>query len=63
MLMRRIRRDLEQRGRTDIMEMNGKVVELAGRVGLRADTNRFLTHLIRARERMWRKAVPDKKET
>jgi len=46
--------DLEQRGRTDIMEMNGKVVELAGRVGLRADTNRMLTHLIRARERMWR---------
>ncbi len=47
--------DLEQRGRTDIMEMNGKVVELAGCVGLRADTNRLLTHLIRARERMWRK--------
>ncbi len=47
--------DLEQRGRTDIMEMNGKVVELAGRVGLRADTNLMLTHLIRARERMWRK--------
>jgi 2-dehydropantoate 2-reductase len=45
--------DLEQRGRTDIMEMNGKVVELAGRVGLRADTNRVLTRLIRARERMW----------
>ena len=37
--------------------MNGKVVELAGRVGLRADTNRLLTHLIRARERMWRKRV------
>jgi len=47
--------DLEQRGRTDIMEMNGKVVKLAGHVGLRADTNRLLTHLIRARERMWRK--------
>ena len=47
--------DLEQRGRTDIMQMNGKVVELAGRVGLRADTNRLLTHLIRARERMWHK--------
>ena len=46
--------DLEQRGRTDIMEMNGKVVELAGRLGLRADTNRLLTHLIRARERTWR---------
>jgi 2-dehydropantoate 2-reductase len=46
--------DLEQRGRTDIMEMNGKVVELAGRVGLRTDTNRMLMHLIRARERMWR---------
>ncbi len=47
--------DLEQRGRTDIMAMNGKIVELAGRVGLRADTNRMLTHLIRARERMWHK--------
>jgi 2-dehydropantoate 2-reductase len=47
--------DLEQRGRTDIMAMNGKVVELARRAGLRADTNRMLTHLIRARERMWRK--------
>jgi 2-dehydropantoate 2-reductase len=47
--------DLEQRGRTDIMEMNGKVVELAARVGLRAEANRMLTGLIRARERMWRK--------
>jgi 2-dehydropantoate 2-reductase len=47
--------DLEQRGRTDIMEMNGKVAELAARVGLRAETNRMLTRLIRARERMWRK--------
>jgi 2-dehydropantoate 2-reductase len=47
--------DLEQRGRTDIMEMNGKVAELAARVGLRADTNRTLTGLIRARERIWRK--------
>jgi len=47
--------DLEQRGRTDIMAMNGKVVELAARVGLRAQTNRMLTHLIRARERMWQK--------
>jgi 2-dehydropantoate 2-reductase len=55
--------DLEQRGRTDIMEMNGKVVELAGRVGLRADTNRLLTRLIRARERMWRKLVDEKEET
>ena len=54
--------DLEQRGRTDIMEMNGKVVELAGRVGLRADTNRLLTHLIRARERMWHKRVPDRRK-
>ena len=55
--------DLEQRGRTDIMEMNGKVVELAGRVGLRADTNRLLTHLIRARERIWRKPGPKTEET
>ena len=47
--------DLEQRGRTDIMEMNGKVAELAARVGLRAEANQMLTRLIRARERMWRK--------
>lgn len=46
--------DLERRGRTDIGEMNGKVAELADQLGLRADTNRFLTRLIRARERMWR---------
>lgn len=31
--------------------MNGKVVELAQMHGLRADTNRTLTRLIRARER------------
>ena len=47
--------DLERRGRTDIGEMNGKVVELADSVGLRADTNRMLTRLISARERMFRK--------
>jgi 2-dehydropantoate 2-reductase len=47
--------DLERRGRTDIGEMNGKVVELADSVGLRADTNRMLTRLIRARERMFHK--------
>ena len=46
--------DLERRGRTDIDEMNGKIVELAERHGLSADTNRVLTGLIRARERMWR---------
>jgi 2-dehydropantoate 2-reductase len=44
--------DLEQRGRTDIDEMNGKIVELAERHGLRADTNRVLTRLIHAREKM-----------
>ena len=46
--------DLEQRGRTDIDEMNGKIVELAERHGLHAHTNRVLTGLIHARERMWR---------
>ncbi|HSR57023.1 MAG TPA: ketopantoate reductase family protein [Candidatus Binataceae bacterium] len=45
--------DLEQRGRTDIAEMNGKIAELARGLGLRAETNRILTRLIRARERMW----------
>jgi 2-dehydropantoate 2-reductase len=47
--------DLERRGRTDIGEMNGKVVELADSVEVRADTNRILTRLIRARERMFHK--------
>ena len=45
--------DLEQRGRTDIDEMNGKIVELAERHGLHAYTNRLLTRLIHAREKMW----------
>ena len=45
--------DLERRGRTDIGEMNGKIAELAGELGLPAETNRMLTRLIRARERMW----------
>ena len=49
--------DLEQRGRTDIMEMNGKVAELAERMGLCAETNQMLTRLVRARERTWRKEV------
>ena len=47
--------DLERRGRTDIGEMNGRIAELADSVGLRADTNRMLTRLIRARERMFHK--------
>ncbi len=44
--------DLEQRGRTDVEALNGKVVELAERFGLDAPVNRMLTRLIRARERL-----------
>lgn len=44
--------DLEQRGRTDVEALNGKVVELAERFGLDAPVNRILTRLIRARERL-----------
>jgi 2-dehydropantoate 2-reductase len=55
--------DLEQRGRTDIMEMNGKVAELAERVGLRAEANLLLTRLIRARERIWRRPAAATEDT
>ena len=43
--------DLHVRGRTDISALNGKIVELADRIGLAAETNRTLTRLIRAAER------------
>jgi 2-dehydropantoate 2-reductase len=43
--------DLHVRGRTDIGALNGRIVELADRLGLGADTNRMLTGLIRAAER------------
>ncbi|MGH7865279.1 MAG: ketopantoate reductase family protein [Candidatus Binataceae bacterium] len=43
--------DLRQRGRTEIDALNGKVVELALRHGLNADTNRLLCALIHASER------------
>src|SRR5271169_570073 len=43
--------DLHVRGRTDIGALNGRIVELADRFGIGADTNRMLTQLIRAAER------------
>lgn len=43
--------DLHVRGRTDIGALNGKIVELADRFGVDAETNRMLTRLIRAAER------------
>jgi 2-dehydropantoate 2-reductase len=46
--------DLEHRGRTEIGALNGKVVEIAARLGLSAEMNRTITALIRARERGWR---------
>ena len=48
--------DLRVRGRTEIGALNGKVVELADRFGLDAETNRILTRLIRAAERAQRSA-------
>jgi 2-dehydropantoate 2-reductase len=53
--------DLHVRGRTEIGALNGKIVELADRLGLNAETNRMLTRLIRAAERAAEK--PEKKES
>ncbi len=47
--------DLHVRGRTDIGALNGKIVELADQHGLDAETNRMLTRLIRAAERITEK--------
>ncbi|MGA7871821.1 MAG: ketopantoate reductase C-terminal domain-containing protein, partial [Candidatus Binatus sp.] len=47
--------DLHVRGRTDIGALNGKIVELADRLGLDAETNRILTRLVRAAERVTEK--------
>jgi ketopantoate reductase len=44
--------DLHVRGRTDIGALNGKIVELADDHSLDAETNRMLTRLIRAAERV-----------
>jgi ketopantoate reductase len=43
--------DLHVRGRTEIAALNGKIVELAERFGLDAETNRMLTRLVRSAER------------
>ncbi len=47
--------DLHVRGRTDIGALNGKIVELADRLGLDAETNRMLTRLVRAAKRVTEK--------
>ncbi len=44
--------DLHNRGRTEIGTLNGKVVELADKLGLDVSMNRTLTDLIRAAERI-----------
>jgi 2-dehydropantoate 2-reductase len=44
--------DLHVRGRTEIGALNGRIVELADAHGLDAETNRMLTRLIRAAERV-----------
>jgi 2-dehydropantoate 2-reductase len=49
--------DLERRGRTDVAELNGKVVELAARFGLDAPVNAMLTRLVRARERLQKERI------
>ncbi len=48
-------RDLHVRGRTEIGALNGKIVELADRLGLSAETNRMLTRLVRAAQRVTEK--------
>jgi 2-dehydropantoate 2-reductase len=53
--------DLRRRGRTEIDALNGRVVELAERHGLSADTNRILCALIRASERQRRSDAPEGK--
>jgi 2-dehydropantoate 2-reductase len=47
--------DLHVRGRTEIGALNGRIVELANRFGLDAETNRMLTRLVRAAERLTEK--------
>ncbi|HKD65332.1 MAG TPA: 2-dehydropantoate 2-reductase [Candidatus Binataceae bacterium] len=47
--------DLENRGRTEIAALNGRIVEMAAQLGLDAPVNRTITALIRARERSWRR--------
>src|ERR1700719_1812235 len=49
--------DLHMRGRTEIDALNGKIVELAERFGLDAETNRMLTRLVRAGERARKEQV------
>lgn len=54
--------DLHVRGRTEIDALNGKIVELAEQFGLDATTNRMLTRLIRAGERVRQSAESRGKE-
>jgi len=49
--------DLHVRGRTEIDALNGKIVELAERFGLDAETNRMLARLVRAGERARKEQV------
>lgn len=51
--------DLEQRGRTEIGALNGRIVEMAAAAGLAAPVNRMITALVRARERNWRPALEE----
>lgn len=49
--------DLKRRGRTEIDALNGKIVELAERLGLKAEVNRTLTSLIHASERIRQRRI------
>ncbi|MGH7814068.1 MAG: ketopantoate reductase family protein [Candidatus Binataceae bacterium] len=44
--------DLKNRGRTEIDALNGKVAELAARLGIAAPVNRTLTRMVHAAERL-----------
>jgi len=50
--------DLKNRGRTDIESLNGKIVELAERSGLKAPVNFTLVRQIHAAERKAREVKP-----
>jgi len=53
--------DLERRGRTEIDALNGRVVALADTLGWEAVTNRTLTRLIKAAERLRQGAAEEQK--
>ncbi len=53
--------DLHVRGRTEIGALNGKIVELADRFGLDAETNRMLMRLVKAAERARQRTLKEER--